>query len=610
MMSIRLKRGFTMTEIDENTRFIDAPLDQYKKIFKDRHNENSTKYIDDLISKSKVNVEENRETVKKIRKLESEHQNIVKNISKYNGFFALLIIMTIAGLVAGIYGVMSITESGFSLLPAGLIAGGIIFIVIAILVIIKKVKPRLKELKKLKTEIESKIKGLMDIAWDQMKPLNDLFTFGMAEALFQKTIPFIQLDKMFDSKRLDYLIHKFGLSDAVDINRSTLYVQSGEINGNPFYISDDLVHHMGTKEYSGSITIHWTTTSRVNGRTVTNHHTQVLTATVSKPYPMYQEQPYLVYGNDAAPDLIFSRQDSDAEHMSQKQIDRKVTKDIRKLEKKSEKSITKGQNYTVLGNSEFEVLFGATNRNNEVQFRLLFTPLAQKQLLELMKEKEIGFGDNFDFVKNKKINIIYPEHLDDIKLNIEPSYFHGYDIDGIRKNFIDYNNTYFRYIYFTFAPILAIPLYQQQVPQEFIYKDLYDSYVSFYEHEKVVNMMNEKAFIHPLSETRNILKTRTVKSKDNQDTIKVTAYGYRSEERIDYVSKFGGDGRSHTIPVHWREYVPVEKDSLVEVAVVAEEKEETFQDKFRKVFEDLSKKEVTKENLYIVQRFIAHIIDK
>ena len=64
-----------------------------------------------------------------------------------------------------------------------------------------------------------------------------------------------------------------------------------------------------------------------------------------------------------------------------------------------------------MGNSEFEVLFGATNRNNEVQFRLLFTPLAQKQLLGLMKDKEIAFGDDFNFIKRNKINIIIPDHL-------------------------------------------------------------------------------------------------------------------------------------------------------------------------------------------------------
>ena len=64
-----------------------------------------------------------------------------------------------------------------------------------------------------------------------------------------------------------------------------------------------------------------------------------------------------------------------------------LIRQLKKLEKKSRKSVNQGTNYTVFGNSEFEVLFGATNRNHEVQFRLLFTPLAQTELLKLMKEK-------------------------------------------------------------------------------------------------------------------------------------------------------------------------------------------------------------------------------
>lgn len=599
-----------MNEIDQEARFIDAPLHQYKSIYKDLHNQNATEYINKLVEKSKVDVELNRETVKKIRKLETDHQNIVKDISKNRTLMGLLIFLIIAGLLGGIYAVMQISSLGFEVLYGVIIGVSLLFVILSLFFIIKKIRPRLKELKTLKNEIESKIKDLINVARTQLQPLNDLFTFGMSEELFQKTLPFINLDKMFDSKRLHYLMDKFGLDDEVDMNRSTLYVQSGDINGNPFYISDDLVHQMGLKSYSGSITIHWTTTSRVNGRTVVNHHSQVLTATIQKPFPMYQEQPYLVYGNDAAPDLIFSREDSDAEHLSQKKIDRLVSKDIKKLEKKSEKSITRGDNYTVLGNSEFEVLFGATNRNNEVQFRLLFTPLAQKQLLELMKEKEIGFGDNFDFEKRKKINVIYPEHLADIKLNIDPTYFHGYDIDQVIKNFVDYNNQFFRYIYFTFAPILAIPLYQQQVPHEYIYKDLYDSYVSFFEHERVVNMMNVSEFKHPLSVTQNILKTSTIRSENHRDTVKVTAYGYRSEPRIDYEKKMGGDGRLHTIPVHWTEYLPVEQETEVAIDVVQEEKEETYQDKFRKMFEDLKNSETSQENLYVISRFIAHVLKK
>lgn len=54
-----------------------------------------------------------------------------------------------------------------------------------------------------------------------------------------------------------------------------------------------------------------------------------------------------------------------------------------------------------MGDAEFDVLWGATDRDHEVEFRLLFTPLAKKQLLDLMKDKEIAYGDNFNFFKRK-----------------------------------------------------------------------------------------------------------------------------------------------------------------------------------------------------------------
>lgn len=46
---------------------------------------------------------------------------------------------------------------------------------------------------------------------------------------------------------------------------------------------------------------------------------------------------------------------------------------------------------TLLANDEFEVLFRALNRNNEVQFRLLFTPLAQQNMIDLLLDKTEGF---------------------------------------------------------------------------------------------------------------------------------------------------------------------------------------------------------------------------
>ncbi|NCA96972.1 MAG: hypothetical protein EOM77_02150 [Bacteroidia bacterium] len=589
------------------------PLLAYKNVYKDLFNKNASEYIDKLVEKSAVNVEANRDTNRKIKKNETERGDIIKKIGKQNFLRGFLIFLLVAGLIAATIGiVMIVNGSTASLLaPILMIVLGFLFPILSLVLVFVVVNPKLKELRGLKDKLDKKIDELTKEAWAQMSPLNELFSRGMSVELFKKTIPIINLDKMFDSKRLDYLVSKFGLAEARDTNRSSLYVQSGDIIGNPFFICNDLVHRLGTKTYYGELVIHWTTTSYVNGRLVTNHHTQTLRANLDKPCPYYREEPYLVYGNEAAPDLIFSRQDSDAEHLNDKQIEKMVNKEVKKLNKIAEKNIKNGGDFTVMGNSEFEVIFGAKNRNNELQFRLLFTPLAQKQLLQLMKDKEVAFGDDFDFVKHKMINIVYPEHLRNIALDVDPTYFQGFDFDVIRKNFLDYNNAYFKHIFFTFAPILAIPLYQQQKPHEYIYKDLYDSYVSFYEHEHVVNAMNAKEFIHPLSGTPNILKTSIVKSGNSCDTIRVTSYGYQTIERVENVPVFGGDGRTHMVPVKWIEYIPVSQNSDVNINVVQEEKEETYADKFRKMFESIRDGKLANEqDIFHVGLFLAYIVKK
>lgn len=593
---------------DSDYMSLHQPLDSYKAIYKDLHNKHVNDKLDSLVLESKIDIKANKSTVKDIRLNEKNRDNLAKTIRNNRSLrsFLIFLIVVLVGVI--IYAIYQLTLAP-NTLSYILIPTSILLSILFIFLISKKLNPKIRLLVKDKEAIIKKLEGLFKEAWTQMQPLNDLFYEGMSQELFQKTVPLIKMDQMFDSKRLDYLVNKFGLDDLNVLDRSTLYVQSGEIKGNPFYIAEDLVHKMGTKTYSGSITITYTSTSRVNGRTVTRTHTQVLTASVNKPYPLYTEQSYLVYGNEAAPDLMFSRIDSDAEHMSEKQIDKHVNKTIKKLEKKSRKSVNQGTNYTVFGNSEFEVLFGATNRNHEVQFRLLFTPLAQTELLKLMKETTLGFGDDFDFIKHKKINIIVPEHLAKIKLDMSPSYYTSYDFEDIKKKFVDYQNAYFRHIYFAFAPILAIPLYQQTVTQEYLYKDLYSSYVSFFEHEHVVNSMDINKFRHKESATRNILKTKVVRSSDHKDVVQVTAYGYKSVPRVDYVSRLGRDGRMHVIPIPWNEYIPVDKQTNVEINVTPEDKPLTPRQRVEEMVERLRTNNMTPKDMFIIKNFAARVLN-
>ena len=588
------------------------PLSAFKGVYKDKFDKNANDYFDELTKRSNIDIEANRKTNREIVKATADAEKLNKKISTRIGLRVFLIVLIVFSFIAAILGIYlaATNESGEMLLPILLIVIGVVLIALFFVLIFVVINPKLKSLRALKKEQDSLIVKLKNEAWAQMEPLNKLFVDSTNIRLFKMTMPLINLDKMFDSKRLDYLVNKFKLGDVNDINRSTLYVQSGDIVGNPFFFARDLVHYLGTKTYSGSITITWTTSSYVNGKLVTQSHSQVLTAYVTKPCPYYHDESYLVYGNEAAPDLVFSRVDSDAEILDEKQIQKVVAKEEKKLKKKADQSLKKGGTFTVLGNTEFDVLWGAQDRNHEVQFRLLFTPLAQRQLLQLMKDKTVGYGNNFNFIKHKMINVIQPDHLATTTFDIGAQSYRSMNYDTTRATFLNMNNKYFKDIYFAFAPILAIPIYQQHKPHEYIYKDKYSSYVSFYEHEKVANAINESAFKHPLSKTRNILKTSTVKSGEFTDTIKVTAYGYDTIKHIERVRMVGRDGKTHTVPVEWIEYIPVENDSLIEIGVVEEQKEETYADKFKKMFESLKDKDKSiKDNeIILVGAFLANVI--
>lgn len=585
------------------------PLNEYKNIYKDLHDKNTKEFFEELVKKSNVDISLNKETVKKIHKYSEQRKNITKQISNYNGLRIILILVIVVAILISLYNFSLIKNSNNILINVLIGIAGILISALTIFITFKKLNPFLKNLKNDHHFLDNEIERLTGEAKLQMKPLNDLFTDYQHLDLFKKTIPLINLDNSFNIKRFEQLVTNFDLDDTRDNNRSTLFVKSGDISGNPFYIANDIIHTMGMKTYSGSIVISYRTYTTVNGKRVSQTHYQTLTATIQRPFPNYNEQSYILYGNEAAPNLIFSRTDSDAENMTQKQIDKEVTRVEKRLKKKARKAVKKGDDFTLMSHSEFEVLWHATDRNNELEFRLLFTPLAQRELLLLMKDKEIGYGDNFDFIKDRKLNLIIPEHLKMMQLKITKDYYKSYDYKEIENKFISYNNLFFKNIYFAFAPILAIPLYQQHKTQEYIYGGLYEGYESFYEHEMIVNEFGENMFRHNDSNTKNILKTKIIESKENKDIIQVDAYGYQAVNRIDFQTKMGMDGRLHTIPISWVEYIPVTSSTNLEVNIVPEESEKDLRTRIEETFRKLNNHESLKDkDLVIIGKYIARII--
>jgi hypothetical protein len=265
-----------------------------------------------------------------------------------------------------------------------------------------------------------------------------------------------------------------------------------------------------------------TTGSGENKQTYT--HTEVVSATIYKPMPIYTIGMHATFLHDVAEELNFSGGKS-----ARLLIDKKKDK----------------HKQFAMENDEFNDLF-PTVRNSEQHYRVLFTPLAQEEMVKLLKHR-----NDYAFAKDGKLNIVHSNSFNQISMNADPScYFHN-DFEVIKNTFINFNIDYLYNLYFSLAPILTIPLYQQMEGKKTKAPASQKGKFSYFEHESVANNMHgEKKFAHIDCATDSILKTKLIESGDTHDLVEVTAYGYRAVPRIEYVHKSDSRGVPHTIPVH------------------------------------------------------------
>lgn len=544
------------------------PVDAYNNKLKDLHHQNVTNYFDELVKKSGIKVEENKITVKKYKDFSNKANLEKNNESKARNIKTLLILLSVVLVIVGIFLIYAGITGGISLPSWCSILIGALSIIVSIIFVVlikKKINNSIKKAKELKEKLLAQASEQKRQAWGQMKALNELYDWNIASELVEKTVPLIQMDQFFDNKKFEYLHNKYNLHDNNDPNVSTNFIQSGSILGNPFLILNTLNQRMVEHTYTGTLVIHWTTTSTDSkGHRVTHHHSQTLVATLRKPKPDYYYDTRLVYGNDAAPNLSFSRTPSGIKGKSEKEIEKFVEKGAKELEKKADKAVVDGSGFTRLGNDDFDVIFGAKNRDNEVDFRLMFTPLAQKNMLKILKSNE-PYGDDFYFIKKKNINYIVSAHSQEFDYYCRPETFINFDYEAAKANFIEYNDNYFKALFADFAPLLSIPLYQQIKPKEYIYKNDMPSNIPSYEHESMANSFSKELLKHPDTATDVILKTSFEKRDGEADQVRIRAHSFKAIPQVDIIPTLGGDGRMHPVPVHWVLYEPIYKDTEMEI---------------------------------------------
>lgn len=539
------------------------PEKLYRSELKEKHHNNVVSYFDELVKESKINIEENNLTCDKVYSKQEEKKTFESKLGKTRFVKFLGIFSIILGAIGLLVAVISFCSNeilvGVLSIVIGLmmIAGGILLLVLI-------VRPKQKLINEKIDKLNKEIKELTSLAWSQVDSLNQLFDETMPAMLFNKTVPLIKMDRIFDTKKLEFLVKVYDFNQGNRDNVSTLNIQSGTILGNPFAFFKDYRMMIVPHQYEGTLVITYQVRHYGKNGTYYTTHTQTLHAYVTKPRPEYSTNTYLIYGNEAAPNLSFSRSHSNINSMNEKEIEQYVAKHEKDLRKMAEKEMKSGGQYTPLGNAEFELFFGGLNRDHEVEYRLLFTPLAQKSMLTLLKSKE-GYGDDFTFVKNKKINIINSLHNYGDALFVTRKTFVDFDYRNIKDKFIEYNDNYFKAVYFDFAPLLSIPLYQQHKAQEYIYKGTIPSNFTSYEHEIISNKYDVHEFIDPRSSTDAILKTSIISKKGENDIVQVSGHTFQAFKEVEYIPILGGDGRMHSVPVVWYRYEPLVKTTKIVV---------------------------------------------
>lgn len=544
------------------------PLKLYQYELSYKHQDNIDAFFNGLTDNSGIDIEANRQTC---REYYGYIAKIKEHEKKRNGQRDLRVFLTILTVIFFVTGTIFILLSALGKMtpPAAWISGGIALILLGIFFIVLNctiIAKNLDRINKIIQDLQEKANKSLSLANQQMACLNSLYDWGIPAKLMSQTTPLIQTDQNFGVERYTHLVDNYHMKASKDENVSTVFVQSGTLLNNPFLYERDYIQEMYQHTYTGSIVISWTTTSHDSkGNIRTVHHTQTLTATITRPAARYYLDTVLLYANEAAPRLSFSRNKGEGNSINEKDLSKFEAKWDKKLHKMQEQKVK--STFTPLSNSKFEGLFGAFDRDNEVEFRLLFTPLAQKSMIDLLISKK-PYGDDFSFVKRKMINIIRSDHAQNLDFDGNPYHFQNFDYDKAKEYFTNYNMKYFQGIFYDFIPLLSIPVYQQH--KEYVWEptNFYKGNTTEYEAEVLANFMDEDLFKPEDCDTHIILKAHFNHKVGKADVYEIHSYGFQLIPRVEIVPKLGGDGLMHNVPVHWKEYIPVEKESYTAVIEV------------------------------------------
>lgn len=522
-------------------KFIDKPLEQYEEKFSIEVRKTAEDTFGKLVEETGTDREANKKTVTEYYKKVKEASRL-KNIVKATRIFAILFLV-----VTVVLGIVSYLNQDTMLYT---IIGGVIALALSILLFCIARKKLNSE-----HEVEAEVARLEEEAKVQTSPLAEAIDNFIPIEIFNSVFPNISLEKVFDYEKHEYFTTQFGLPRSLSDNQCVLGAWSGSISENPFLIYKRREQNMEDVAYEGQLKIYWQTVERdSDGNSRVVNHEQILTATTYHEAPTFREWVTACFGCEIAEDLEFSRGPFGVVQMSDGKLERKIKSKYKEYRKLAEKSISSGRPLTLLANEEFEALFGAIDRNDDTQFRLLFTPLAQQNMVKLIRDRKHD-GDGFSFAKNGTYNVSISQNGQDVIFNyLGSELYYSFDLEIFEKQFIEFVCRYAEGVYMNIISFLNIPAYQQTEP-EVKYADYTPirsvniPVVSNFEAEALVN--DDPTYEADESKTLCITKARYT---DSSEFYQIDSYGFDTEVMLEYVSVKGDDGEWHDVPVEWIKY--------------------------------------------------------
>lgn len=537
------------------------PVSQFQSTLRERFRA----YLEDFLARAVKSAQIDRRENARLTKEIHHQQAALRRAERGRGWCLFLVVLFI---VLGGVGVGSLYRFHFpsmgvlGLVAYALVGGGGIFF---------KLLPNLRRLEAQIDVLKETLNRLIHEAVSKLIPFYEKFSWETLPKLIEKTLPEVVFDPFLTHQRISEMRETYGF-DFADVmqQRSMLYTHSGTFFGYPFIFYHAKRFYWGEETYTGTKYITWTTQERdANGRTRTVFHSQTLVASVTKPCPRFVEEKRFLFMHPATPNLSFSRKPSTFAGKKGFFAGMKRRSKLRKL-KRFEANLTDESNYTMVANEDFEVLFNVPNRDHEVEFRMLFTPSAQQQMVALLSDTSVGYGDDFTYLKDKCLTMLYPQHLDALDFSTEPRVLPLYDFNDVLKYFRTRYAEFFRSVYFTFAPLYTIPSYQEPALQA-AEAEASVPLISNWEMEAMAHWHGEEHYAHPESCTENLLWVTAMQQEGSRATATVTAVGFRGVSRVDVEYVYGRDGRLHAVAVPWIEYFDVRRERTLTVRLGTDE---------------------------------------